>query len=167
MFIYLTAGITVSLSLPLKPVLPHVHYLHVFCKTTCVSLSWRLIVSVWKNARTGLSEGPGVTHVVTSPVVSTGRSVWSSCSLSIWAKWMFQWLPIRTRSGRFSSILSSSSSLWVTDFIHSSLHYLIFNRNLRSCGFRQKVWIFIYLFIWQCTLMTISSTQHRRKYARL
>lgn len=54
---------------------------------------------------------------VLSCVSLTARSVWSCCSPSTSAKSTSPWSPTRTRSGRFSSIRSSSSSLWVANTV--------------------------------------------------
>lgn len=56
----------------------------------------------------------------------TAQSVWFSCSLSISAKLMFQWLLTRIRSGKFSSIRSSSCSLWVANIVQVSYLLLLF-----------------------------------------
>lgn len=85
-----------------------------------------------EECQTSSGWGPGprdktdVSDSLSCPFVfPTARSAWSSCSPSIWARLTFQWLRIRTRSGRCSSIPSSSSSLWVATTVPNMLNFHI------------------------------------------
>lgn len=66
--------------------------------------------------------------------------VWSSSSRSIWAKSTFPWSPIKTRSGRFSSIPSSSCSPWVAA-AHQTTCTSCIRRNLKLCCISLSRWV--------------------------
>lgn len=108
-------------------------------RMTCVHLLWPpakrlyggipyLSTITQMAVRKGTASGEMIVNDTFCPAFCfpTARSVWSSCSHSISAKSTSRWSLTRIRSGKFSSIRSSSSSLWVANIITSSDHH---------CGF--------------------------------